>query len=35
MTAFAEKNEIRKTKVGNRVFYKYEDIVALLENNIE
>lgn len=35
MTAFAENNNIRKTKVGNRVFYNYEDIVALLDGNIE
>ena len=35
MTAFAENNNIRKTKVGNRVFYNYEDIVALLYGNIE
>ena len=35
MTTFAENNNIRKTKVGNRVFYNYEDIVALLEGNIE
>ena len=35
MTAFAKNNNIRKTKVGNRVFYNYEDIVALLESNIE
>ena len=35
MTTFAENNNIRKTKVGNRVFYNYEDIVALLESNIE
>lgn len=35
MTTFAEDYNIRKTKVGNRVFFNYEDIVALLENNTD
>ncbi len=33
MVAFAEKHNIRKSKVGNRVFYHYDDIIALLNNN--
>lgn len=35
MNSFAEKYNIRKSKIGNRVFYHYDDIKALLEEHIE
>lgn len=33
MSTFASDFDIRTSKVGRRIFYKYSDVLRLIENN--